>query len=92
MQLPMDREATAEELSFAARRGEEAKRLLGEQVYRDAVSDTRDGLAQQWIASTDPAEHQRLWAQVHALDAVETTLRRYINEGEHANAVLRKRQ
>ena len=65
-------------------RGLEAKRLLGHELFQEALLKVREAAVTAWEESDDPAVHAKCWAVRRAVSEVENELRTIINDGEVA--------
>jgi len=78
----------------AVARMRRAHELLEDEVLAEAFRRADERFVEEWRASDAEDNQKRLaaWAKAHALEAVKAELRRIINTGEHAQAVLQKLQ
>ncbi len=63
-----------------------ARRLLADPVFTAAVTDLETQWITAWRAATDPAERDRYWHHLHALDAVRRALEITVTRGDAITA------
>lgn len=69
------------------RRGDEAKRILENPIYQEAIQKVRDGLIQAMAVSPlgDATTHNRLVIGLQLLTQIEKQLQDVMNTGKMAN-------
>ena len=69
------------------KRGDEAKRILDNPIYQEAVQKVRDGLIQAMAGSAlgDAVTHNRLVIGLQLLTQIEKQLQDVMNTGKMAN-------
>jgi hypothetical protein len=72
----------------AARRGQEASRMLESDVFKDAVAFAERELVKEWLETPNADVQRMCWAKVHALKEVKLALLRIVSDGDVAKHLI----
>jgi hypothetical protein len=56
-------------------KGERAKEILENEVYKEAVNDATQRIKNEWAATADSHKRDALWHKLQAIEAVSMELR-----------------
>lgn len=71
-------------------RGERASKIIGDEVFVDAVQQADALFTQEWKSATDTARREAAWAKSAALDEVVRVLRSIMDNGKVATARVKR--
>lgn len=73
-------------------RGHEARRLLENALIREALAQAKYDAIEASLTAPTVEEREAARARMHGVEDVERQLRAIMDDGEHADAVLRRTQ